>query len=199
MARRGALSATTRRTRSRYKARQITAIICCSLIGEHFFYGEIIATLHSSGLGCSLLRSSALRFLHVLRLFFLAGVEEPHAFVTGPLVYNYPVPPAATKCKMDYSYDCKGSITWHSGNTYAGWTGADGTRRYWEDMAGCDANTKECACDKNDAVWREMKGTLTSATYSMAAFPPRSFSNGDTGDATEEGKLLLGKLMCNGI
>ena len=41
-----------------------------------------------------------------------------------------------------------------------------------------------------------MKGTLTSKTYGMAAFPPKQFAHGDTGDGSEEGKATIGVLKC---
>ena len=79
--------------------------------------------------------------------------------------------------------------------------GGDGNSYYWEDSHDCGASAgraaMSCICDINDAVWRRMEGTLTTATYGWAAFPPTNFRMGDLGGATELGRLTLGPLRCH--
>ena len=132
-----------------------------------------------------------------LSQFDVGSSEAPKSNVVS-MVYDAPIPDAATYCEITYRYDCKGSITYHGGDPRADWVGAGGQSHLWQDICGVDSSGahQACPCDANDNVWRADSGTLTSTTYGMAAFPPLRFRYGDLGDSGEAGKLTLGPLRC---
>ena len=65
-------------------------------------------------------------------------------------------------------------------------------------VGSCKSATKWCDCDIHDSVWREISGTLTSTTYGMKAFPPKTFQHtlGSPTGGGGEGKITIGKLKC---
>ena len=110
-------------------------------------------------------------------------------------------------CEQFIKYECRHAMLFRHG--YGWWVSRDGNKMtYWgggnsvPNMCACGLNgscasSYGCNCDKNDLVWREDSGLLTSKSH----LPVIQLRFGDTGDAVniEEGHHTLGKLKCYGM
>ena len=112
----------------------------------------------------------------------------------------------SSHCEQFIKYHCYASVLLYNNDPRGWWVSRDSTKmRYWggasdNGKCACGMNNScanpsyGCNCDKNDYVWREDSGLLTD----MTKLPVIQLRFGDTGDGTEQGYHILGKLKCFG-
>ena len=112
----------------------------------------------------------------------------------------------SSHCEQFIKYECYHSRLWFNNGSYGWWVSRDSTQMiYWggaSENGKCACGmTKSCAdprygcnCDVNDYVWREDSGLLTDKSH----LPVKQLRFGDTGNSSEQGYYILGKLKCYG-
>ena len=112
-------------------------------------------------------------------------------------------------CEQFIKYECRHARLLFNSNMFGWWVSRDGHNvTYWGGSNStypykcacgvtdtCAKKAYGCNCNKNDDVWREDSGFLTTKSH----LPVKQLRFGDTADRDEFGYHTLGKLRCYGI
>ena len=112
-------------------------------------------------------------------------------------------------CEQFIKYECLNSPLLYKGNMAGWWVSRDGHKMtYWGGsnstypykcacgvIGTCVRPGYGCHCDRDDNVWREDRGFLTTKSH----LPVMQLRFGDTTPPVELGYHTLGKLRCYGI